>query len=127
MNNWDAGRYAPVGADRVVRPYKVQCKNKNGRGKPLPYVTTKRGTAQNAQPFPSSVGFADSFPPGGSWGAADSFSCGGGFFALFGELSVFGQLFLVLGVWVKGGEGLRIKIRIWSASGGSFGRWRLGG
>ena len=35
-----------------------------GRGKPRPYATTKRGAAQKQEPFPSSFGFADSFPPG---------------------------------------------------------------
>ena len=48
------------------------------------------------------------------------------FFALFGELFGNGQLFVLLGVWLKGGEGLRIEIRIWSASGGSFGELAFG-
>ena len=52
---------------------------------------------------------------------------GEAFFALFGELFGNGQLFVLLGVWVKGGEGLRIEIRIWSASGGSFGEWHSDG
>ena len=33
-----------------------------GRGKPRPYVTTKRAAAQNVQPFPSSVAYGDSYP-----------------------------------------------------------------
>ena len=40
-----------------------------GRGKPLPYVTTKRGAAQKQEPFPSSVSLRLTASP--QWEAMD--------------------------------------------------------
>ena len=134
----------PAGRTESSAPTRCNAKTKTGGASLSPTVRRNAGQLRTHSPSPHQSAAPTAIPtlfvpaghfpliggicpPRGSRGAADSFSCGGGFFALFGELSVFGQLFLVLGVWVKGGEGLRIKIRIWSASGGSFGRWRSDG
>ena len=62
-----------------------------GRGKPLPYVTTKHDTAQKKLPFSSSVTFGDSFPSKGSLGLLQTRQCSAIYFAQSMTCSLFSR------------------------------------